>query len=82
MCAAYKMCRDKDRAETEGMANQCCPKLRPIPWTRNSIWLFSLGFRWIPDKVSGGCLWLFCLLVEPFSSYWVALSHCYMRVYV
>lgn len=32
MCPAYKMCRDKDRAEVQGIANQLLPqnKIQPI----------------------------------------------------
>ena len=38
--------------------------------------LFSLGFLWDSQEWEWGCLWLFCLLLGPFCSYWVAsFSH-------
>lgn len=33
-----------------------------------------------PNSASGRCLWLFCQLLGPFSSYWVALPSLDMRV--
>jgi hypothetical protein len=35
MCHAYKMCKDKDRAETEGMANQWLPQIETHPMDKN-----------------------------------------------
>jgi hypothetical protein len=35
MCPAYKMCRNKDGAETEGMANQWLPQIETHPMGKN-----------------------------------------------
>ena len=35
ICPAYKMCRDKDGAETEGMVNQCLAQLETHPMLEN-----------------------------------------------
>jgi hypothetical protein len=43
------------------------------PWYICYSWVawYSCGN---PNSGSGACFWLFCLLVGPFASYWVALS--------
>jgi hypothetical protein len=35
MCPTYKMCRNKDRAETQGMANPWVPQLKTHPMGKN-----------------------------------------------
>jgi len=35
MCPAYKKCRDKDRTETEGTANQWLPQIETYPIGKN-----------------------------------------------
>ena len=37
MCHDCKMGRDKDRAETEGMANQCLPQIETHPVGKNQF---------------------------------------------
>lgn len=47
----------------------------------NMLWFFTLVFLLDSQQWELRCLWLFCQLLESFSSYWVSLSSFDMGVY-